>query len=112
MTSVRITRILLGAGLLAVTAGVAPAMADDYDYFAHRDTISSSVENANAANIATQTIDPWPPYAKDTNSHLDGRRAGLAITRYQQNRSIQPRGMNTLTGGERSDAGGGAALQK
>jgi hypothetical protein len=92
-------RIRLGGGLFLLAAGSAalPALADDYDYSDRRDTISSSAGNANAANIATQTIDPWPPYVKNTNSHLDGQRARVGITRYQDNKSVQPRGLNTTT---------------
>ena len=90
-----VSRILLGAALLALTAF--PALADDYDYDARRDTISSSAGNANAANIATQTIDPWHPNAKNTQNHLDGQRARVGITRYQDNKSVQPRGLNTTT---------------
>jgi hypothetical protein len=93
------SRIRLGAGLflLAAASAALPALADDYDYRDRRDTISSSAGNANAANIATQTIDPWPPYAKNTNSHLDGQRARVGITRYQENKSVPPRGLNTTT---------------
>lgn len=112
----RIISFLLGLGVLAVAAwGAAlPLLADDYDYYDRRDTISSSAGNANAANIATQTIDPWPPYVGNTHYPFDGRRAGVAITRYQQNKSIQPRGLNTTTISEQAGPGSQAStsLQK
>ncbi len=100
MTLARRHRTALAAGFLSLAAAVGarlPALADDYDYLARRDTISSSTGNANAANIATQTIDPWPPYAKNTQNHLEGRRAGVSIERYQQNKSVQPKGLGTTT---------------
>jgi hypothetical protein len=107
---------ILGAGLVAATVcGAAlPALGDDYDYRDRRDTISSSAGNANAANIAVQTIDPWPPYARSTKNHLDGRRAAVGITRYQQNKSIAPRGLNTTTISEQAGPGAqsSTSLQK
>jgi hypothetical protein len=94
-SSIRLAPIIAGAAFFILTAF--PALADDYDYRDRRDTISSSAGNANAANIATQTIDPWPPYAKNTENHLDGQRARVGITRYQENKSVPPRGLNTTT---------------
>jgi hypothetical protein len=94
-SSIILAPIFAGAAFLALASGA--ALADDYDYRDRRDTISSSAGNANAANIATQTIDPWPPYAKNTNSHLDGQRARVGITRYQENKSVPPRGLGTTT---------------
>jgi hypothetical protein len=116
MNSASRNRMILGAGLLALAAGSAtlPALADDYDYLDRRDTISSSTGNASASNFATQTIDPWPPYAKNTHNHLDGNRAGVAIKRYQQNKSIQPRGLSTTTISEQAGPGAqsSTSLQK
>lgn len=65
------------------------------DYFNHRDTISLGAGDAAAVNSATQTIDPWPPYSKDKNINLEGERARVAVERYQQNKSIPPRGLAT-----------------
>jgi hypothetical protein len=107
---------ILGAAILgmAFVGGTFPALADPYDYRDHRDTISSSAGNANAANIAVQTIDPWPPHSKITKNHLDGRRAQVGITRYQQNKSIAPRGLNTTTISEQAGPGAqsSTSLQK
>ncbi len=90
---------------LALAAFAGTALADPYDYRDRRDTISSAAGNANAANIAVQTIDPWPPYAKRTTNHLDGRRAAVGITRYQQNKSIDPKGLSTTTISEQAGPG-------
>ena len=112
----RKTSLILGAGFLALSAiGAAlPVLADDYDYYDRRDTISSSAGNANASNSVTQTIDPWPPYVRDTRMITDGRRESVAITRYQQNKSVQPRGLNTTTISEQAGPGSQAStsLQK
>ncbi len=100
-------------GLLVGSAAL-PAFADPYDYDEHRDTIASSAGNANAANIAVQTIDPWPPYSKNTKLNLDGRRASVAIMRYQQNKSLDPKGLNTQTISEQAGPGAqsNTSLQK
>jgi hypothetical protein len=105
---------MLAAGLAVMTGAVMPAFADDYDYLDRRDTISSSAGNANAANMAIQTIDPWPPYSRNTKSHLNGNRAGVAITRYQQNKSISPKGLSTTTISEQAGPGAqsSTSLQK
>lgn len=105
---------MLAAALAAMTGAALPALADDYDYFDRRDTISSSAGNANAANMAIQTIDPWPPYSRNTKSHLNGNRAGVAITRYQQNKSISPKGLSTTTISEQAGPGAqsSTSLQK
>jgi hypothetical protein len=120
--------VLLGGALLsAVSAGGASAKCPPgyYDYPTYktcrhierseyeeedpldsrRDTITSSAGNANAANIATQTIDPWPAHAARTDSHLDGKRASVGITRYQQNKSIPPKGLSTTTISEQAGPG-------
>lgn len=94
MTCHRRTRmpraVLLG---LAASLAALPALADPYDYRDRSDTITSSAGNAHAANIAVHTVNPWPRYAKKWRMTLDGKRAGLAITRYQANQSIPPKGL-------------------
>lgn len=65
------------------------------DYINHRDTVSLGAGDAIAVNQVTQTIDPWPPHSKDTDIHLEGERARVAIDRYQQNKVIPPRGLST-----------------
>ena len=115
MTGYRQSIALTGALLaMAIGGSALPAFADPYDYFDHRDGITSSAGNANAANMAVQTIDPWPANSKNTKTHLDGQRAGVAITRYQQNKSIQPKGLGTTTISEQQGPGAqsSTSLQK
>jgi hypothetical protein len=104
----------LGAALfwLASTAAALPAFADPYDYRDRRDTITSSAGNANASNIAIQTLDPWPRSAKNPRLPLDGKRAALAITRYQQNKSIEPKGLEGSSAGSDQSGQGGPSLAK
>lgn len=85
---------------LAAAAIIAPAMLSacmDDDYFARRDKISLSAGDAVATNAVTQTIDPWPLHSKNTDINQEGNRAGVAVDRYQQNKSVPPKGINTTT---------------
>jgi hypothetical protein len=65
------------------------------EYLSRRDTVSLGAGDAIATDQVTHTVDPWPPYARDTDIHLEGERARVAVRRYQQNKSIPPRGLNT-----------------
>jgi hypothetical protein len=103
-------------GLLVLSLAVAGiALSGCYDdYFGPRDTVTLGAGDAVAVNQATQTIDPWPPYARDTNLDVDGKRLGAAVTRYQQNKVIPPRGLSTTTVTEQSGPGAqvNTAIQK
>ena len=48
-----------------------------------RDSISPNFGNAIAANMALQTIDPWPRNVENTHIHTDGTKAANAIELYQ-----------------------------
>jgi hypothetical protein len=69
-----------------------------YQYRAHSDKVTRGAGNAAAANIAAQTIDPWPPSSQRTHINQDGKRAYLAIKRYESNTSIAPKGINSANG--------------
>ena len=56
--------------------------------------VTRGAGDAIDVNKATQTIDPWPPYVKNRKLNMDGQRAGLAMQRYQTNRSLRPRALN------------------
>ena len=75
------------------------------EYLSQSDTISLDVGNAVATNATVQTIDPWPPHAKDTDIDLEGPRAAVAVERYQTNTSIKPKGLSNST---EIQAGGGS----
>lgn len=56
-------------------------------YFDRRESILLSSGNAVAANVAMQTIDPWPAAAADRKPHVNGERIQRAIERYRQNKT-------------------------
>jgi len=51
--------------------------------------------NSVSQNNAVMIIDPQPATAANTDLDLDGRRAGIAIERYRQNKVIPPIQMRT-----------------
>ena len=69
-----------------------------YSYFAHSDKVTLGAGNAPAANVAIQTIDPWPPSSQRTQIDQDAKRAHIAVKRYETNTSITPRGLNGSNG--------------
>lgn len=89
------------ARLVLTTAAIlAPAMlsgCNEDDYLARRDTVSLSAGDAVATNAVTHTIDPWSRNAKNTDINQEGGRARVGVERYQQNKSIPPKGVNTTT---------------
>jgi hypothetical protein len=99
---------------LAAAAIVAPAMlsgCNEDDYLARRDTVSLGAGDAVAVNAVTQTIDPWNRNAKNTEINQEGERARVAVERYQLNKSIPPRGVNTTTISSQAGPGGQASAQ-
>lgn len=38
-------------------------------------------------------MDHWPETSRRTQIDLDGRRAALAVKRYQRNESLEPKGL-------------------
>lgn len=99
---------------LTAAAIIAPAMLSgcyDDDYRSRRDTISLSAGDAIATDAVTQTIDPWPLHSKNTTINQEGNRAGVAVERYQQNRSIPPKGINTTSISSQAGPGSQASAQ-
>jgi hypothetical protein len=95
MTALTMTaKRALSAALIAAPVLLLQGCYED-DYLARRDTITLGAGDANATNAATHTIDPWPAHAKNTDINMDGKRAEIAASRYQQNKSIPPRGLTT-----------------
>lgn len=64
-------------------------------YHVRSDYIHSSAGDANASNIASQTIDPWPRHAANRNIESNGERTQAAIQRYREGKVTPPRGLGT-----------------
>lgn len=52
------------------------------DYMNNRDTITLGAGDASEANMAIQTIDPFPPDAKNTDIRIDPNKVHQAYQRY------------------------------
>lgn len=64
-------------------------------YYDRRDSIHLSAGDANASNIAVQTIDPWPRHAAHRDILTNGEKIQPAIQRYKEGKAIPPRGLGT-----------------
>lgn len=67
-------------------------------YFGYSDKVTLGAGDAPAANIAAHTIDPWPDHARRTRVDQDGKRAAIAVKRYETNTSIKPKGLTNGNG--------------
>lgn len=67
-----------------------------YSRYLHaRDTITLNAGDAVAHNKAVQTIDPWPAHSRRAEHTTNGKRIYLGMTRYQENKSLEPNGLAT-----------------
>ena len=91
-----VLRFSIAAGISVAMVMLGGCREGQYNRYRHaRDTISLSAGDSVAYNKALQTIDPWPVYARKRHQTTDGKRALLAVERYQKNDSIEPQGMGT-----------------
>ena len=67
-------------------------------YFGHSDTVTLGAGDSPASNIATHTVDVWPDHARRTKINQDGKRAAIAVKRYETNTSIKPKGLTNGNG--------------
>ena len=82
--------MLLAAMAALSIAGCAES--DLHQYLGHNDTVTVGAGNAQAANRTIHEVDHWPAASRKTQ--IDGKRAALAVKRYQKNESIDPRGLS------------------
>jgi hypothetical protein len=81
---------------LLLAGGFAAAIGACSDtYYDRRDAINLSLGDANASNIAAQTVDPWPRHAADRNIPTNGQVVEAAMKRYREGKVIPPRGLGT-----------------
>jgi len=96
---IAIAHVAARVALVAVFATVAAGagICDPDRWFAHRahtDRITPGAGNASAANMAVQSVDPWPAHSARKRIDMDGKRALKAIRRYETNTSIPPNGLD------------------
>jgi hypothetical protein len=64
-------------------------------YYDRRDAVHLSFGDANASNIAVQTIDPWPRHAANREILMNGEVAQKTIQRYKEGKVTPPKGLGT-----------------
>jgi hypothetical protein len=89
-----VSAAVLMSALTACSNGIEHYAPSD-TYFDRRDTVHLTTGNANASNIAVQTIDPWPRHAANRNIATNGEKIQPAIQRYKEGKVTQPRGLGT-----------------
>jgi len=59
-------------------------------YLDRRETIALGADDAVAANMAEETIDPWPRHSNNNNLAFNGERMQRAIECYRKNKVTKP----------------------
>ena len=88
---------LSALALIAATQGAWDIECDQCD---RTEFVTRGAGDAVAVNKATQTIDPWPAHACNRHLTMNGRRAGLAMQRYEVNRQLAPHLLNPIKAAE------------
>jgi len=73
-----------------------------YEYRAHTDKVTEGAGNASAANRAIHTVDPWPASSEKTEMSMDGKRAMVAVRRYETSTSVKPNGEASSNGASKN----------
>ena len=88
------------ASLLAGTILLTACTSDDHFQYRERsDKILNDTGNAVASNIISQTVDPWSPYSRESETLMDGERARAAADRYRKDSVRQPNPTGASNGG-------------
>jgi hypothetical protein len=67
-----------------------PALSGCADYMNHRDSVTLAAGNAPEANIAIQTVNPFPPEAWNTKIIADGHPVAKAQAAYNAGKVVPP----------------------
>jgi hypothetical protein len=59
-------------------------------YYDRRETVALGAGDFNAANIAVQSVDPWPRHVGNKNIAFNGERMQAAVERYRKHEVIRP----------------------
>jgi hypothetical protein len=75
-------------------------------YWDRRETLALGADDAVAANLVTQMVDPWPPHSNNKNIAFNGERMQRAVECYRADKVTPPADLNTSS---TSYTGAGAA---
>ncbi|MEM7776469.1 MAG: hypothetical protein AAF732_12740 [Pseudomonadota bacterium] len=80
--------------LPVVALGLAGCAQSDLEqYLGHSDTVTVDAGDAISSNRAIHTVDPWSRDSLNNQIDIDGKRAEIAIKRYEKNKVVQPKGL-------------------
>lgn len=91
----------------ALAAGVALATllgACSDLYYDRRETIALGADDAVAANLVAEMVDPWPRYSNNKNLAFNGERMQRAVECYRANKVTPPNDLNTSSASYQSGA--------
>ncbi len=96
----RIRFVIPAMASMALISVAAGGCNEEYSdrYFGYSDKVTLGAGDAVAANIAAHTVDVWPDHAQRTKINQDGKRAAIAVKRYETNTSIKPKGLTNGNG--------------
>lgn len=97
----RVARGIAAAVVLGMLLGACSDI-----YWDRRETLALGADDAVAANLVTQMVDPWPPHSNNKNIAFNGERMQRAVECYRANKVTPPADLNTSS---TSYTGGGAA---
>ncbi|MGO8955531.1 MAG: hypothetical protein ACLPWS_07545 [Rhodomicrobium sp.] len=95
--ALRTAGVVSALALIAVTQSAWDVECNQCD---RTEFVTRGVGDAIDVNKAAQTIDPWPPYVRNRHLSMNGKRADLAIQRYETNRELRPRPLNPTKAAE------------
>ena len=76
--------------LAVLAALLASAVGGCYDYLDRSNSVTLGVADATDTNKAVQTINRWPPAARNDRWESDGERARIAVERYRERKVPDP----------------------
>lgn len=73
-------------------------------YLDRRETIALGADDAVAANLVAQMVDPWPRHSNNKNIAFNGERMQRAVECYRSDRVTPPNDLNTSSASYQSGA--------
>jgi hypothetical protein len=86
----RAARVIAAAVALGMLVGACSDV-----YWDRRETIALGADDAVAANLVEEMVDPWPPHSNNKNLAFNGERMQRAVECYRANKVTPPQDLNT-----------------
>ena len=103
------SKLIHMAAVVALAGALGGCFGENAQYLHRSDTIALDNGNAADANIATHTIDPWPPAAAKRRLTTNGELAQRAAERYRTNKTTPLKPIGTTSVQTSISPGAGAS---